>query len=111
MPDSVVVPVETGAGESGPRLHATIIQEGRISRGGRRELFSPGALAWPAAGIAVRAKHHAAEETRAVPERMPDGRIVVDAAGERQPERRPVRRVRPRYGAARVDGPPVPGDP
>ena len=79
MRDTVCVPVECRASTDGPRLRATVIQEGRASRGIRAEIFAPGALAWPADGIAIRTVHLGAEETRAVPERLPDGRIVIDA--------------------------------
>ena len=79
MPDTFVVPIETRASKDGPRLRATVIQEGRAARGGKAEVFAPGSLAWPADGIAVRVKHLGPEETRAVPERLPDGRIVIDA--------------------------------
>ena len=79
MADTFVVPIETRASETGPRLRATVIQEGRASRGIRAEVFAPGSLAWSQDGIAVRTVHLGAEETRAVPERLPDGRIVIDA--------------------------------
>ena len=79
MRNTVVVPVECRASTEGARLRATVIQEGRASRGIRAEIFAPGALAWPKDGIAIRTIHLGTEETRAVPERLPDGRIVIDA--------------------------------
>ena len=79
MRDTVCVPVECRASTDGPRLRATVIQEGRASRGVRAEVFAPGALAWSEDGIAIRTVHLGPEETRAVPERLPDGQIVIDA--------------------------------
>ena len=55
-------------------LHATILTEGHMSRGGRSEVVSPGALEWPSTGIAVRAQHGGAEEVRAIPVR--DGNAI-----------------------------------
>ena len=77
--DTFIVPIETRASESGPRVRATIIQEGRVAQGGRSELFAPGSLTWPENGIEIRTVHLGPAETRGVPERLPDGRIVVEA--------------------------------
>ena len=71
------VDVEVRASGSGPMLHGVIVQEGRAATGGRAELFAPGALAWPADGIAIRGEHHGAELARAVPTREPTGEIRV----------------------------------
>lgn len=68
---------EIRAAEEGPRLHGTLIQEGRAASGGRRELFTPGSIEWPSEGIGILLQHRAAPEARAVPERLPDGRITV----------------------------------
>lgn len=73
------IPVECRASADGPQLHGTVIQEGRASRGRRAEVFAPLSLTWPADGIAIRLVHLGPEETRAVPERQPDGRITVTA--------------------------------
>ena len=73
------VELETRASESGPMLHATILQEGRAATGIRRELFTPGAVTWPANGIGVLLQHHGEPETRAVPTREPNGEIRIAA--------------------------------
>ena len=65
----LVVPVECRASDSGPRLHGVILTEGRAARGGRAELFIPGAVVWPADGIGVQTEHHGTVETRGVPTR------------------------------------------
>ena len=51
-------------------LRAVILSEGRAAIGGRAELFTPGAIVWPAEGIAIRIEHRGAEVGRAVPERV-----------------------------------------
>ena len=67
--DRLTFGVECRASDSGPQLHATILEEGRAAVGGRAEVFAPGSLEWPTAGIVVRAAHYGAAETRAVPVR------------------------------------------
>ena len=67
--DRLVVPIECRASTGGPKLHGILITEGRAATGGRAELFVPGAVDWPAAGIAIRSVHLGAVETRAVPSR------------------------------------------
>lgn len=62
--------VECRASEDGPMLHGTVITEGRAARGGRAELFAPGALTWRADGIGINVKHLTAPEVRAIPERV-----------------------------------------
>ena len=62
-----------------PSLHGTIIQEGRAASGGRRELFVPGSIEWPSAGLAVLTEHRGQVETRAQPVRHSDGRITIRA--------------------------------
>ena len=64
--------------EAGGEFVGTVIQEGRASSD-RRELFAPGAVAWPASGIRILADHRGAELARAVPVRGADGRIEVRA--------------------------------
>ena len=65
----IVCPIECRASASGPKLHGVLLTEGRAASGGRAELFIPGAVDWPAAGIAIRREHLGAVETRAVPVR------------------------------------------
>ena len=60
-------------------LHGVILQEGRAAAGGRAELFAPGAVVWPSDGVAILPEHHAAVETRAVPERQANGEIRIAA--------------------------------
>lgn len=67
--EHLVAPVETRASDSGPRLVGTILAEGRAARGGRAELFAPGACQWPSDGIGVQLRHYGTPETRAVPTR------------------------------------------
>ena len=67
--DILTAPVEVRASAEGPRLHGVILTEGRAARGGRAELFAPGAVVWPADGIAIRAEHLGPEIARAVPTR------------------------------------------
>lgn len=75
--DQIRVDVELREAEGGPRLHGTILQEGRAARGGRAELFAPGAVTWPEAGIAIRTEHRGRTEATALPVRQPDGRIAI----------------------------------
>lgn len=63
----------------GKRLHGVLIQEGRAASGGRAEVFAPGSVEWPTAGVGILTRHRAAPEVRAIPRREPDGRIVVEA--------------------------------
>ena len=67
--DTLTCPVEVRASAAGPELRATLLSEGRAARGGRAELFAPGALLWPADGVAIRLEHLGAEVARAVPVR------------------------------------------
>lgn len=68
-PGRLVVPVECRASAGGPVLHGVILTEGRAARGGRAELFAPGACVWPSDGVAIRAEHLGHVEARAVPTR------------------------------------------
>lgn len=79
MADRLVAELEIRASDSGPRIRATLIQEGRASTGSRRELFTPGAAQWAAEGVELRTEHLGKAETRTVPTRETDGRIVIDA--------------------------------
>ena len=74
---TINVPVEVREAEDGPRLHGTIIAEGRAASGGRRELFAPGAVTWPEPGIAIRLAHHGRAEVHARPVRQPNGEIRI----------------------------------
>ena len=67
--DSLRFPVEVRASEHGPMLHGILITEGRAARGGRAELFAPGATIWPTAGVAILLTHRGAPVARAVPTR------------------------------------------
>ena len=60
-------------------LRATIITEGRAASGGRRELFTPGAVEWPREGVAILTEHRGVIEARAHPVRQRDGRITLTA--------------------------------
>lgn len=62
------------------RLVGTVIQEGRAASGGRRELFAPGSIQWPAEGMAILGEHRGAVEARAMPSRGPDGSIRIAVA-------------------------------
>ena len=68
QPERIAAPVEIRASDDGPRLYATIIAEGRAALT-RREVFAPGAVTWPADGIAIRTVHLGPEVARAMPER------------------------------------------
>ena len=61
-----------------PTLHGTMLQEGRAASE-RRELFSPGAVEWPSAGVAVLTEHRGQVETRAQVVRQRDGRLTLTA--------------------------------
>ena len=78
MTHTVPVEIREADGDA-PRLHATLIVEGSAARGGRAEVFRLGALDWPSNGVAIRAEHLGAPETRAVPVRQPDGSIRIAA--------------------------------
>lgn len=71
-------PVEIREADGGPHLYGVLIQEGRAARR-RREVFAPGSVEWPAAGVGVLTRHHGKPEVRAVPTREADGRITLKA--------------------------------
>ena len=74
-PNHVTFDVEVRSAADGPELIATVT-EGRAAQN-RRELFTVGALEWPSGGIAIRDGHHTPELARAVPTRLPDGKIEI----------------------------------
>ena len=49
-------------------LHGILIQEGRAASV-RAEVFAPGSLVWASDGVAIRATHLCAEDSRAIPTR------------------------------------------
>lgn len=72
--------VEVRESERGRRrLHGVMLQEGRAATGGRREVFAPGSVQWPAAGVGILTVHHGEVEVRAQPVRDRQGRIIVQA--------------------------------
>ena len=71
-------PVEVRESETGPMLHGVLIQEGRAASV-RAEVFAPGSLVWASDGVAIRAKHLGAEDSRAIPTRDSDGSIRIAA--------------------------------
>jgi len=71
--------IEIRDAEGGPHLHGVLIQEGRAASGGRREVFAPGSVEWPSAGVGILTAHRAPPEVRAVPVRESDGRISIRA--------------------------------
>ena len=78
--ESLCCPIELreADAEVGPTLHGVLIQEGRAASV-RPEVFAPGSLQWAAEGIALRAKHLGAEDSRAVPTREATGEIRIAA--------------------------------
>lgn len=70
---------EIRAADDGQHLHGTLIQEGRAASGGRREVFTPGSVEWPSAGVGILTAHRTVPEVRAIPVRESDGRITVTA--------------------------------
>ena len=72
-------------------LHGVLIQEGRAASA-RAEIFAPGSLQWSAEGIAIRSKHLAGEDSRAIPTREANGEIRIAAPAKRGPRCRVQRR-------------------
>ena len=70
--------VEVRESASGPTLHGVLIQEGRAASV-RPEVFAPGSLVWASDGVAIRAKHLGAEDSRAIPTRESNGEIRIAA--------------------------------
>ena len=71
-----IVPIEVRESREGPRLHGTLIQEGRLASQ-RAEVFAPNSLTWSTDGVGIRIGHDSPIEVRAMPTRLPDGRIQV----------------------------------
>ena len=71
-------PVEVRESETGPMLHGVLIQEGRAASV-RAEIFAPFSLVWGSEGVAIRATHLGAEDSRAIPTRSPNGEIRIAA--------------------------------
>ena len=76
--ESLCAPVELRESDGGPMLHGVLIQEGRAASV-RAEVFAPLSLVWSAGGIALRAEHLGAEDSRAIPTREPNGEIRIAA--------------------------------
>ena len=76
--ESLCAPIELRESEGGPTLHGVLIQEGRAASA-RAEIFAPGSLQWSAEGIALRAEHLGAEDSRAIPTREANGEITIAA--------------------------------
>ena len=74
----VEVREEEAAGHE-PTLRGVMLIEGRAASGGRREVFTPGSVEWPAAGVVVRTEHRGKAETRGLVVRQSDGRLTVTA--------------------------------
>ena len=71
-------PIEIREADNGPMLHGVLIQEGRAASV-RPEVFAPGSLVWASDGVAIRAKHLGAEDSRAIPTREANGEIRIAA--------------------------------
>ena len=89
--ESLYCPIELREAEDGPQIVGCLIQEGRAASA-RAEVFAPGSLVWSASGIALRAEHLGAEDSRAVPTREANGEIRISAARKRGPRCRVQRR-------------------
>ena len=76
--ESLCAPIELREAEDGPRLHGVLIQEGRAASQ-RAEVFAPLSLVWGSTGIALRAEHLGAEDSRAIPTREANGEIRISA--------------------------------
>ena len=76
--ESLCAPIELRESETGPQLVGVLIQEGRAASV-RAEVFAPGSLVWSASGIALRAEHLGAEDSRAIPTREANGEIRIAA--------------------------------
>ena len=76
--ESLCAPIELREAEGGPQIVGCLIQEGRAASA-RAEIFAPGSLQWSAEGIALRAEHLGAEDSRAIPTREANGEIRIAA--------------------------------
>lgn len=64
--------------EAGESFHGVILTEGRAASGGRAEVFVPGSLVWPEAGISITDGHGGDRLASAVPARA-EGEIRITA--------------------------------
>ena len=78
MTETLHCSVEIREADNGPMLHGVLIQEGRAASV-RPEVFAPGSLVWASDGVAIRAKHLGAEDSRAIPTREANGEIRIAA--------------------------------
>ena len=76
MIETTAAKFEIRESEGVKRLHATMIQEGRVASG-LAEIFTPNSMQWGSEGVAVRVGHGSPVEVRAMPARIPDGRIQI----------------------------------
>ena len=76
--ESLCSPIELRESATGPMLHGVLIQEGRAASA-RAEVFAPLSLVWASEGVAIRAEHLGAEDSRAIPTREPNGEIRIAA--------------------------------
>ena len=76
--ESLCAPIELRESEAGPTLHGVLIQEGRAASV-RAEVFAPLSLVWASEGVAIRAEHLGAEDSRAIPTRQANGEIRIAA--------------------------------
>ena len=59
-------------------LRGIILQEGRAARGGRAEVFAPGAAVWPVDGIGILLEHRGSPAARAIPVRADNGELQIE---------------------------------
>ena len=76
--ESLCSPIELRESEAGPQIVGVLIQEGRAASV-RAEVFAPGSLVWASDGVAIRAAHLGAEDSRAIPTRHSNGEIRIAA--------------------------------
>ena len=76
--ESLCAPIELRESETGPQIVGCLIQEGRVASV-RAEVFAPGSCVWGSEGVAIRAAHLGAEDSRAIPTRESDGKITIAA--------------------------------
>ena len=76
--ETLSCPVEIREADNGPVLHGILIQEGRAASV-RAEVFAPFSLVWGSEGVAIRATHLGAEDSRAIPTRESNGEIRIAA--------------------------------
>ena len=69
--------IEIREAAEGGELHGVMLTEGRASSGGRAEVFAPGSVQWPSAGVEIAPAHELATEARAHPVRQRDGKLTL----------------------------------